>query len=78
MSSPNKFLPFSVFVHVCPGIIITVCLPDGIDLFSNKFVFKHAGRASVIKNNGICIFLNINLINMGTFKLVILYDLELC
>ena len=74
MFSPNKFLPFSVFAHVCPGIIITVCFPDGIDLFSNKFVFKHAGRASVIKNNGICIFLNINHINMEIFKLMTLYD----
>ena len=74
MSSPNKFLPFSVFAHVCPGIITTVCFPDEIDLFSNKFVSKHAGRASVIKNNGICIFLDINFNNIGIFKLVILYD----
>ena len=51
MSSANNFRPFSVFAHVCPGIITTVCFPDGIDLFSNKFVSKHAGRASVIKNN---------------------------
>jgi hypothetical protein len=74
MSSANNFRPFSVFAHVCPGIITTVCFPDGIDLFSNKFVSKHAGRASVIKNNGICIFLDINYNNIGIFKLVILYD----
>jgi hypothetical protein len=72
MSSPNKFLPFSVFAHACSGIIITVCFEDGIDLFSNKFVLIHAGRASVVKNNAICMVLNLNLIYMGIFKLVIL------
>ncbi len=74
MSSLNKFLSFSVFEHVCSGIIITVCFPDGIDLFSSKFVLTHAGRASVKKNNAICIVLNLNTINMGIFKLVILDD----